>query len=59
MELTIKAEIAGSGRKYKDVADEVGIPRQTFYKKLRKDSFTLAEAKRIFDALGAKLVVAK
>lgn len=57
MEVSIKGEIASRNMKYKEVAKAVGIPQVTFYKKLKKNSFTLPEAARIFDVLGSKLVL--
>jgi predicted DNA-binding transcriptional regulator AlpA len=57
MELTIKGEIAGRGMKYREVAEKVGIPPKTFYRKLSNDSFTLPEARKIFKELGMKIVI--
>ena len=47
MGVSIKGVIAGRNKKYKDVAAAVKIRPNTFYKKLDKNSFTLAEAEKI------------
>mgnify|MGYP003316164680 CR=1 FL=1 len=58
MGVSIKGVIAGRNKKYKDVAAAVKIRPNTFYKKLDKNSFTLAEAEKILEVLGMKLVLA-
>ncbi|SHJ24614.1 hypothetical protein [Propionispora hippei] len=58
MEISIKAEIARHNYKYKYVANNVGIPESTFYKKLRKNNFSIGETQKILSFIGAKLVMA-
>lgn len=57
MNVSIKGLIASRNRKYKEVAATVGIPQETFYKKLKKNSFSISEANRIFDTLGLKCIL--
>lgn len=40
----LKGEIVGSGMTLTEFADEVGISRSTFYRKIKDGSFTIDEA---------------
>ncbi|MCC4501923.1 helix-turn-helix domain-containing protein [Limosilactobacillus reuteri] len=40
----LKGEIVGSGMTLTEFADEVGISRPTFYRKIKDGSFTIDEA---------------
>lgn len=55
--VSIKAELAAKNYKYIDASKAVGIPAQTFYRKLKANRFTLEEADKIMALLGKKLVV--
>lgn len=57
MDISIKSEIARRNMKYKDVAAAVGIPVDTFYRKLKKNSFSLMEAAKILNFLGVKVAI--
>lgn len=54
---SIKAELAERNYKYADMAKKVGIPVASFYSKLKRNHFTLAEAERVMDLLGKKIVL--
>ncbi len=56
--ISVKGEIARRNLKYKDVAAAAGIPATTFYRKLGSNAFSLAEAGRVFNAIGVKMVLA-
>ena len=56
MDYSIKGEIARRNLKYKDVAAKVKISETSFYRKCKNNSFSLAEATRILDVLGMKMV---
>ncbi len=57
MELFIKSEIVRCNKKLKDVAAATGIPKDTFYRKANKNTFTLPEALRIAKVLGKTLTM--
>ena len=55
--ISIKAELAAKNYKYIDAARKVGMPSQTFYRKLRKNTFTLEEAEKIMALVEKELVI--
>ncbi len=57
MEISIKGELAARNIKYIDVAKKVNIPVTTFYKKLKKNSFTISEVEAIAEIIGKKLTL--
>jgi hypothetical protein len=54
--LEIKAEITKSGKKIKDIADLLGVDYHYFAYKLRNDKITYAEAMKIADLIGKKIL---
>ncbi len=54
---SIKAELAERNYKYADMAKEVGIPVPSFYSKLKRNHFTLAEAEKVMNLLGKRIVL--
>lgn len=59
MEINIKGLIASHNMKYKDVANRTGIPLVTFYRKLGKNSFSIAETAKIVDILGMRIALVR
>ena len=55
--MSVKAELAAKNYKYIDAARKIGMPAQTFYRKLRKNSFTLEEAEKIMALVEKELVL--
>lgn len=58
MGVSVRAEIARQNYKYKCVAENIGMPPSTFYKKLRRNDFSIEEVQKIFRFIGVKLLVA-
>ena len=59
MTISVKAELARKNMKYGEVAQAVGVPASTFYKKLEKNNFSLGEAEKVFGVIGMELRLAK
>ena len=57
MTISVKAELARTNTQYKDAAKAIGMPASSFYKKLKKNNFSIEEAGRIFDYIGMVLRV--
>lgn len=57
MGVSVKAEIARQNYKYNEVARHIGMPPSTFYKKLRRNSFSIDEVQKIFSFIGVKILV--
>ena len=50
----LKGEIARNGMTHPEVASKIGMVYSTFWRKMRRGSFTLSEARALIDLLKIK-----